>query len=450
MKKHIVNMFILIVSVILMGFVSHAEDDGGFQYEDEAKTIVSRIPNVEDVVLPSSVEYIREGAFSGCEDITSLTFSKKFKKIWPEESGEVPISEQLCHLKNLRYYKVEAGNKTYKSVNGLLYSKDGATLYAVPPGYEGKVEITAGTMTVEEYAFYNCSKITSVNIPYGVTRVRGFENCNSLTSVTVAASVYGGPIFRNCSNLRTIKYLWEKPNPYFSKSIKNCPNLETIYVPKGCKATYKKYIKPELEKLLKEGTYKPQTKKVESLSKTKGSVQVYGEEICFAWKEVLYAKGYRIQKKVNGKWKTIKTINTPYTTEYSTTTTKLAMKDGGIYYFRIVADRDGVKSISSPYKACYLKKPKLLSVKQTENGTLVVEWKAHKNVSGYYLSINGSDGSYRKITVKGGTKSKKTVTGLKKGVKYTVCIYTYKDGIKDANGGKRISANSNLIAIKNP
>ena len=73
--------------------------------------------------------------------------------------------------------------------------------------------------SIGNYAFYNCSKLTSVTIPEGVTTIGDytFYNCSALTSVTIGKSVtsIGNEAFSNCRNLEDIT-VSEENNTYSS------------------------------------------------------------------------------------------------------------------------------------------------------------------------------------------------------------------------------------------
>ncbi len=67
---------------------------------------------------------------------------------------------------------------------------------------------TLNVTSIGEYAFYNCSSLTSITIPNSVTSIgnSAFQGCSSLTSITIPNSVTGiaDHVFKNCSNLTSV------------------------------------------------------------------------------------------------------------------------------------------------------------------------------------------------------------------------------------------------------
>ena len=85
------------------------------------------------------------------------------------------------------------------------------------PSYKGNVVIpeevtymnrTRKVTTIGQYAFYECSGLTSVTIPNSVTSIgnRAFYGCTGLTSITIPNSVtgFGDDAFFGCSGLTSV------------------------------------------------------------------------------------------------------------------------------------------------------------------------------------------------------------------------------------------------------
>lgn len=116
-----------------------------------------------DYTVPQSVTGIANGAFFNCGGLTNLF--------------------------------VEAGNSSFSSVNGVLFSKDGKTLVLYPPGRRGEYAIPDGVVGLGTYAFATCTNLTAVAIPTsvtgtltgltGTTRKCPFYGCESLARFTV-------------------------------------------------------------------------------------------------------------------------------------------------------------------------------------------------------------------------------------------------------------------------
>ena len=72
------------------------------------------------------------------------------------------------------------------------------------------VVIQAGVSYIGEYAFYECSKVKSAEIPNSVTFIGGhaFERCTNLVIINIPNSVtsIGSYVFRDCDNLLTPQY----------------------------------------------------------------------------------------------------------------------------------------------------------------------------------------------------------------------------------------------------
>ena len=83
-------------------------------------------------------------------------------------------------------------------------------------------------------AFCKCSKLTSINLPEGVTFIdnRVFYGCSSLTSINLPSTskAIGGDVFYNCSNLASIN-IPEGVTSIGSNAFTGCTKLTSINLP---------------------------------------------------------------------------------------------------------------------------------------------------------------------------------------------------------------------------
>ena len=119
----------------------------------------------------------------------------------------------------------------YKSIDGLLLSKNGSTLVS---GINGDVIIPDGVQKIGVNAFTHRGGLTSVSIPGSVQTIgdNSFSYCSSLTNVTISygSTVIDWHAFGDCENLKCI----EIPDSVISIrgiAFKNCRNLEKIVLP---------------------------------------------------------------------------------------------------------------------------------------------------------------------------------------------------------------------------
>ena len=140
--------------------------------------------SLEELVLPDPIEYVGPNALDYCDGLKRITLGKSFADLeW------MPFSNP-----NLEEITVHPENPYYASENGILYNKDMTTLLCCPSGKQGAV-VVPDTVTqigdAWEFAFWHCTKLTSVQLPAGIRRVgmHSFEGCDILARDSVPADV---------------------------------------------------------------------------------------------------------------------------------------------------------------------------------------------------------------------------------------------------------------------
>ena len=170
------------------------------------------------IVIPESVVTIDEDAFADCSALTSITTNNGIDL---RNSG-LYFTKDSIKYKVLAKNSVQVAQKTYTG---------GVVIPAT---------VTAGntfTITgIASGAFMNCSGLTSVTIPNGVTSIayQTFRSCANLATVTLPDSLktIGGYAFCDCSNLTTVNI----PNAVTTigeRAFMNCSKLNPISIPDG-------------------------------------------------------------------------------------------------------------------------------------------------------------------------------------------------------------------------
>ena len=143
---------------------------------------------LKSITLPDSLEKIGYGAFIICTSLTEINVPKNVDEIgacafqtrgWNYESG------------NLSKITVDENNPNFKSVDGVVFSKDGKTIVAYPVAKSGEYGIPADVSKIAEAAFANCQKLTSVTIPEGVTEIpeNAFSYCTALAEAKLPSTL---------------------------------------------------------------------------------------------------------------------------------------------------------------------------------------------------------------------------------------------------------------------
>ena len=163
--------------------------------------------NLSSVVIGSGVTNIGQYAFAWCYGLTNVTI--------PDSVASIDEFAFYC-CDGLTSFSVGTENANYKSVNGLLLSKDGKTLVA---GVSGNATIPDTVTSIGGRAFAGRSGFSEILIPNSVTNIGdyAFGWCYSLTTVTIPDSVLSvrEGAFQSCSSLAsvTVGMSWRSTSP---------------------------------------------------------------------------------------------------------------------------------------------------------------------------------------------------------------------------------------------
>ncbi len=94
------------------------------------------------------------------------------------------------------------------------------------------IVIPDGVTSIGSYMFYGCSKLTSIVIPDSVTSIGGsaFSGCKKLTSIVIPDGVtsIGGSAFSGCKKLTSI-VIPDSVTSIKGGAFQNCSGLKEVY-----------------------------------------------------------------------------------------------------------------------------------------------------------------------------------------------------------------------------
>ena len=242
--------------------------------------------SLTSIIIPenSKLARIEKSAFYNCSSLTSITLSEGVTSIgdWAFygctslykviNCSNLGISKGSTAYGCVAYYAKKVLNGSNSSTVGdyQFYTSNGVHYLAnysgndlnlvLPDSYNGEnykiadyafyecssltaITIPEGVTSIGNYAFCGCSSLTAITIPEGVTSIEesAFDGCSSLTAITIPASVtsIGNKTFEGCTSLKELviedgnETLSLGYNYYYSGGtgeglFYDCP-LETIY-----------------------------------------------------------------------------------------------------------------------------------------------------------------------------------------------------------------------------
>lgn len=113
--------------------------------------------------LPETLRSIADSAFMKCELLTSITLPK---------SVQVVGDKLFRGCTKLKKIEVALGNPNFKSIDGILYSKDETIVYECPYTFASEKYVLPKTVRViRPYAFFDCPKVQGISIPQEIEKI---------------------------------------------------------------------------------------------------------------------------------------------------------------------------------------------------------------------------------------------------------------------------------------
>ena len=421
--------------------------------------------SLKNITIPDSITKIGQRAFIFCTSLTSIVIPNAVTYI-----GEYAF----FGCTSLVTIDVNASNKNYTSVNGILFNKDKTEIICYPPNKKDKsYNIPVGVTSISNGTFRDCSNLISIIMPYSVKKIgyTAFNNCTNLTSITIPNGITKicGWTFNGCISLNSVK-IPDSVTEIGNSAFYCCDSLKSLTIPRGVTQIgsyaigfvglenktdgFKIYCYSNTagEKYAKNNGFDYELITAEKPANVTGFKvkSIFSTNVTLQWNKNTSVSGYEIEQYKGGKWVNVAKITSNATISY--TVKGLAAGTAG-YKFRMRAVKDGAYSDytsvltvnTNPYGVGGFK----CSSKTSTSVTL--KWNKGTTASGYQLQ-QYKDGKW--VTIYTGTKATDTSYTVKKlkagtaGYRFRIRAYkTYGNTKQYGSWSSEVKVNTNPYGV---
>ncbi|HZJ78620.1 MAG TPA: leucine-rich repeat protein [Clostridia bacterium] len=119
--------------------------------------------NIDSITMPDTVTSIGNNAFNNCTGISQIDILQNVTSI---------AKTAFMGCSSLKAINVSSANGYYKSVNGVLFSKNASKLLLYPSAKSGVAyTVPSSVRDIDKYAFHNCKNLNSLTISYSVVNI---------------------------------------------------------------------------------------------------------------------------------------------------------------------------------------------------------------------------------------------------------------------------------------
>ncbi|MBE5743954.1 MAG: divalent cation tolerance protein CutA [Clostridiales bacterium] len=165
-----------------------------------------RCLSLSHIELPKDVKILETRAFARCYSLLNVTLNDNLTTIEDEcfafcsnlkhftLSQGVTICKESAfnHCSLLTQFVVEDGNKSFSTIEGILYNYDQSALLRCPTNYTKNCIIIPSTInTIGNYSFYKCSEIKDVILPESTTKIGeyAFADCRNISYLCLPSEI---------------------------------------------------------------------------------------------------------------------------------------------------------------------------------------------------------------------------------------------------------------------
>ena len=177
--------------------INSVEFDEGSKLETIDKSAFKGCNNLKSIVIPASVTTIGAYAFSGCTNLTSVTF---------EEGSKLETLNSIFQNSGITEFTIpksvtEIAPWVFDGLSSLtrVRFEDDSNVTALPTqlfnGCYNLITVDFGRnskiQTIDNWAFRKCVKLNAIDIPKSVTKIgmNAFDKCKAIKSITIPAGV---------------------------------------------------------------------------------------------------------------------------------------------------------------------------------------------------------------------------------------------------------------------
>lgn len=141
--------------------------------------------SINSISLPNTLVKIGTSCFRG-SNITSISLPESLTEIghtnFPSTLTSITIpanldvfpTDNLYDCKELSSIGVDKDNKSFKSINGILYNYNATEVLLCPRGKSGKVIIPDTVKYIAEKCFQGCTKLTMIELPRSIETIEDY------------------------------------------------------------------------------------------------------------------------------------------------------------------------------------------------------------------------------------------------------------------------------------